>query len=124
MSDIRYTEDHEWVQLDGDIATIGITDHAQEALGDIVFVELPEDGREVAAMEACAVVESVKAASDVFSPLACKVVESNQMIVEDPSLVNGDPMGGGWFFKIELDDVEDFEALMDEEAYKALLETL
>ena len=124
MSDIRYTEDHEWVQLDGDIATIGITDHAQEALGDIVFVELPEDGREVAAMEACAGVESVKAASDVFAPLAGKVVESNQMIVEDPSLVNGDPMGGGWFFKIELDDVEDFEALMDEEAYKALLETL
>ena len=124
MSDIRYTEDHEWVQLDGDIATIGITDHAQEALGDIVFVEWPEDGREVAAMEACAVVESVKAASDVFSPLAGKVVESNQMIVEDPSLVNGDPMGGGWFFKIELDDVADFEELMDEDAYKALLETL
>jgi glycine cleavage system H protein len=124
MTDIRYTEDHEWVRLDDDIATIGITDHAQEQLGDVVFVELPEDGREVAEMEACAVVESVKAASDVFSPLAGTVVESNQMIVEDPSLVNGDPMGGGWFFKITLDDVADFEKLMDEAAYTAFLETL
>ena len=124
MTDIRYTEDHEWVRLDEDIATIGITDHAQEALGDVVFVELPEDGRDVAAMEACAEAGQYKEALAVISPLAGTVVESNQMIVEDPSLVNGDPMGGGWFFKIELDDVEDFEKLMDEAAYKAFLETL
>ena len=94
-SDMRYTKDHEWVRLDGDIATVGITDHAQEALGDVVFVELPELGREVAAGEACAVVESVKAASDVYAPLAGKVVEINQTIVDDPSLVNTRRRGRG-----------------------------
>ena len=103
MSDTRYTKDHEWVRLDGDIVTVGITDHAQEALGDVVFVELPEVDREVVESEACAVVESVKAASDVYAPLAGKVVEINEMIVEDPALVNGDPTGEAWFFKLELE---------------------
>src|SRR6185312_8956653 len=124
MSVTRYTKDHEWVSLSGDTATIGITNHAQEALGDVVFVELPDAGREVEEAEACAVVESVKAASDVYSPLAGKVVESNQAIVDDPALVNRDPTGDGWFFKIELADRDALDELMDEAAYNAFLETL
>jgi len=124
MTAIRYTKDHEWVRLDGGIATVGITQHAQEALGDIVFVELPDLYREVEDGEACAVVESVKAASDVYSPLTGKVVEANQAIVDEPALVNQDCDGAGWFFKLELADKAAFDALMDEAAYKALLETL
>ncbi len=123
-SDIRYTKEHEWVRLDGDIATVGITDHAQEQLGDVVFVELPEIGREVADDEACSVVESVKAASDVYAPLSGKVVETNPTIIEDPSLVNSDAQGEGWFFRMEIDDTEAFDALMDEAAYNEYLETL
>ena len=123
-SDIRYTKEHEWVRMDGDIATVGITDYAQEALGDVVFVELPEIGRDVAADEACSVVESVKAASDVYAPLAGKVVETNQAIIDDPSLVNTDAEGEGWFFRIELDNVDAYDALMDETAYTEYLETL
>jgi glycine cleavage system H protein len=123
-SDIRYTKEHEWVRLDGDIATIGITDHAQEQLGDVVFVELPEIGRDVATDEACAVVESVKAASDVYAPLTGKVVETNQTIIDDPSIVNTDAEGEGWFFRIELDDTSVFDALMDQAAYEEYLETL
>ncbi len=123
-SDVRYTKDHEWVVLDGDIATVGITDHAQEQLGDVVHIELPDMDREVAANEACAVVESVKAASDIYAPLAGTVVEINETIVEDPAIVNSDAEGEGWFFKLELDDVDAFEELMDEEAYEEYLETL
>ena len=123
-TDLRYTRDHEWVRLDGDIATVGITDHAQEALGDVVFVELPEVDRKVEAGEACAVVESVKAASDIYAPLAGKVAETNQAIAEEPGLVNGDPMGEAWFFKLEIDDTEAFNALLDEAAYNEFLETL
>jgi glycine cleavage system H protein len=123
-ADKRYTKDHEWVVLDGDIATIGITDHAQEQLGDLVHVELPELERAVAEAEACAVVESVKAASDVYAPLAGKVVEVNETIVDDPSIVNSDAEGEGWFFRLELDDPESFEALMDQDAYDEFLETL
>ncbi len=123
-TDTRYTKDHEWIRLDGDIATIGITDHAQEALGDVVFVELPELQREVETGEACAVVESVKAASDIYAPLAGKVVETNQVIVDEPALVNGDAMGEAWFFKLEIDDLEAFNALLDEAAYNEFLETL
>ena len=108
-ADKRYTKDHEWVVLDGDIATVGITDHAQEQLGDLVHVELPELERAVAEGETCAVVESVKAAADVFAPLAGKVVEINETIVEDPSIVNSDAEGEGWFFRIELDDTDSFE---------------
>jgi glycine cleavage system H protein len=123
-SDIRYTKEHEWVRMDGDIATVGITDYAQEALGDVVFVELPEIGRDVAADEACSVVESVKAASDVYAPLAGKVVEINQTIIDDPSLVNTDAEGEGWFFRIEIDDTDAYDALLDEAAYTGYLETL
>ena len=123
-SDVRFTKEHEWVRLDGDIATVGITDHAQEQLGDVVFVELPEIGRDVATDEACAVVESVKAASDVYAPLAGKVVETNPTIIENPSMVNSDAEGEGWFFRIELDDTATFEALMDAAAYDEYVETL
>ncbi|HEY4172638.1 MAG TPA: glycine cleavage system protein GcvH [Rhodopila sp.] len=123
-ADKRYTKDHEWVVLDGDIATVGITDHAQEQLGDLVHVELPEAERIVAEAEACAVVESVKAASDVYAPLAGKIVEINETIVEDPSIVNSDAEGEGWFFRLELDDPDTFETLMDQDAYDEFLETL
>lgn len=123
-TDKRYTKEHEWVSMDGDIATIGITEHAQEQLGDVVFVELPEVNRQVTANEACAVVESVKAASDVYAPLAGKVVETNPEIVDDPALVNSDPEGEGWFFRIELDDTAAFDALMDADAYDEYVETL
>ena len=123
-TDTRYTRDHEWVRLDGDIATVGITDHAQEALGDVVFVELPEVDRVVEASEACAVVESVKAASDIYAPLAGRVVETNQTIVDEPALVNSDAMGEGWFFRLEIDDAEAFNALLDDAAYTEFLEAL
>ena len=123
-ADKRFTKDHEWVVLEGDIVTVGITDHAQEQLGDLVHIDLPELEREVAEGETCAVVESVKAASDVFSPLSGKVVEINETIVEDPSIVNSDAEGEGWFFRIELDDPGAFDALMDQDAYDEFLETL
>ena len=122
--DKRFTKDHEWVVLDGDIATVGITDHAQEQLGDLVHVELPEPERAVVEGETVAVVESVKAASDIFAPLAGKVVEINETIVEDPSIVNSDAEGEGWFFRLELDDPDSFETLMDQDAYDEYLETL
>src|SRR5919199_2401463 len=117
MPELRYTKDHEWVRQDGDAAVIGITDHAQNALGDVVFVELPEVGREVAAGEACAVVESVKAASDVYAPIAGRVVEVNAALTDDPGLINREPTGGGWFFRIEPKDTGEVEGLMDEAAY-------
>jgi len=123
-TDTRYTRDHEWIRLDGDIATVGITDHAQEALGDVVFVELPQVDRNVEAGEACAVVESVKAASDVYAPLPGKVVEINQAVADEPTLVNSDAMGEGWFFRLEIDDTEAFNALLDEAGYTEFLETL
>ena len=123
MSEIRYTKDHEWVRLDGDVATIGISDHAQEALGDIVFVELPEPGRLVEAGEACAVVESVKAASDLYAPLPGTVLEVNQAIVDEPATVNTDPTDGGWFFKLSGVAFEAFAELMDEDDYAAFVES-
>ncbi len=121
---IRFTKDHEWVSLDGAIATVGITAHAQEALGDLVFVELPEPGREVATGEAVAVVESVKAASDVYAPLDGRVTEANPQLTDDPALVNRDPAGEGWFFKLELTDPKAFDALLDQAAYDALIEAV
>ena len=124
MSDTRYTKDHEWVRLDGDMATVGITDHAQQTLGDVVFVELPDPGRVVAEGEAIAVVESVKAASDVYAPLAGRITEVNAAVVDDPSLVNASAADTGWFFRMHLADAADFDALMDADAYAALLETL
>jgi glycine cleavage system H protein len=119
---IRFTKDHEWVRLDGAIATVGITAHAQEALGDLVFVELPEPGRDVATGEAVAVVESVKAASDVYAPLDGRVTEANPQLTDDPALVNRDPAGEGWFFKLELTDPKAFDVLLDQAAYDALIE--
>ena len=118
---IRFTKDHEWVRLDGDIATVGITSHAQDALGDLVFIELPEPGRDVSETAAVAVVESVKAASDVYAPLSGRVTEVNAALSEDPALVNRDPAGEGWFFKLQLADTAAFDALMDQEAYDALI---
>jgi glycine cleavage system H protein len=123
-ADKRYTREHEWVVLDGDIATVGITDHAQEQLGDLVHVELPELERTVAEGESCSVVESVKAASDIYAPLAGKIVEINETIVEDPSIVNSDAEGEGWFFRLELDDPAAFEQLLDQDGYDEFLETL
>lgn len=119
---LKYTEEHEWLKLDGDIATVGITAHATEQLGDIVFVQLPEVGATLAKGDDAAVVESVKAASDVFAPLAGEVVELNQAIVEDPAIVNADPQGAGWFFKLRLEDPKAMDDLMDEAAYKKLIE--
>jgi glycine cleavage system H protein len=123
-ADKRFTKEHEWVVMDGDIATVGITDHAQEQLGDLVHVELPELERAVAEGETCAVVESVKAASDIFAPLTGKIVEINETIVEDPSIVNSDAEGEGWFFRLDVDDPASFEQLMDQDAYDEYLETL
>ena len=123
MPELRYTKDHEWVSLDGSTATVGITDHAQQALGDVVFVELPEVGREVEQAEACAVVESVKAASDVYAPLKGRITEVNQALVDDPAMANQDPLGGAWFFRMEVADQAEFAALMDQPAYEKLLET-
>lgn len=119
---LKYTEEHEWLKLEGDIATVGITGHATALLGDIVFVELPEVGATLAKGDGAAVVESVKAASDVYAPLAGKVVEVNQAIVKDPAVVNADPQGAGWFFKLRLDDIKAMDGLMDEAAYKKLIE--
>jgi len=124
MTAIRYTKDHEWVRLDGATATVGVTDHAQDALGDVVFVELPKPGRTVAEGEACAVVESVKAASDVYAPLAGRVTQVNDAVLDDPALVNREAAGNGWFFKMELEDTASFDALMDEAAYAALLDSI
>ncbi len=121
MSETRFTKDHEWVRMDGDVAVVGITAHAQESLGDIVFVELPEPGREVTEGEACAVVESVKAASDIYAPLAGRVTETNAAIVDDPALVNREPAAAGWFFKMHLTDAAAFAALMDAAAYDKLV---
>ena len=124
MAELRYTKDHEWIRLEGDTATIGITDHAQNALGDVVFVDLPEPGREVTAGEACAVVESVKAASDVYAPVSGRVAEVNSALAENPGLINSSPTGEGWFFRLEAVDAAAVEALLDETAYAAFVETL
>ncbi len=125
MAETRYTADHEWVRMEDDgTLTIGITDHAQEALGDIVFIELPQTARDVAEGESCATVESTKAASDVYAPVAGKISETNESVVEDPGLINRDPQGEGWLWRMEPGDDDNFEELMDEEAYQALLETL
>jgi len=117
MSDLQYSEEHEWVEVEGDIATVGISDYAQEQLGDVVFVELPEVGAEISAGEQVAVVESVKAASEVYSPISGEVVEINDALVDDPSGVNGDAEGEGWFFKMKLSDPAELEELMDSKAY-------
>ncbi len=120
-----YTPDHEWINIeDHAAAVVGITAHAQEALGDVVFVDLPEVGRSYAKGEVAAVVESVKAAADVYMPVSGEVVEVNEALRADPALANKDPVGSGWFFKIRITDMTQFEALMDAPAYDALLKTL
>jgi glycine cleavage system H protein len=116
---VLYTADHEWLRIDGDVATIGVTDYAQTQLGDVVFVDLPKVGRVVKKAEAAAVVESVKAASDVYAPISGEVLEVNEALGADPSLVNSDPAGGAWFFKLRIADKKELEGLMDEAAYKA-----
>lgn len=112
-----YTEDHEWVEVDGDIGTVGISEYAQGQLGDIVFVEVPEEGRQLGKGDEAAVVESVKAASDVYSPVSGTVVDGNPALADDPSLVNEDPEGEGWFFKLTLSDASELGELMDEAKY-------
>jgi glycine cleavage system H protein len=121
MATERFTKDHEWIRVDGGIATVGITDHAQTQLGDVVFVELPEAGRKAAAGEAVAVVESVKAASDVFSPISGEVVEVNGGLADQPALVNEDAEGKAWFFKLKVADAAELDKLMDRSAYEAFV---
>ena len=121
---VYFTKEHEWIRVEGDTATIGITDHAQEQLGDIVFAEVPGAGRHVAKGEEAAVVESVKAASDVYAPVSGEVVEGNQSVADDPALVNSDPEGEGWFFKLKLDNPGELEGLMDENSYREWVKTL
>lgn len=118
---LKFTKDHEWLRVEGDVVTFGITSHAQEQLGDIVFVELPKVGASLTQGAAAAVVESVKAASDVYAPVGGEVVEINPAIVENPKLVNDDPMGKGWFAKLKLADAGQIEELMDEQSYRALI---
>ena len=117
MSGLKYSKDHEWVRVEGDVGTVGISDYAQEQLGDVVYVELPEVGRAVAQNEEAAVVESVKAASEVYAPVSGEVVEVNQALEDDPSLVNGDPTGEGWFLKLRLSAPGELDGLMDDAAY-------
>jgi len=120
----RYSRDHEWVRLDGDVATIGITDYAQEQLGDVVFVELPEVGKKLEKGAEAAVVESVKAASEVFVPVAGEVVEVNSALGDQPATVNESPEGDGWFLKLKVASADEVNSLMDADAYKAFLETI
>ncbi len=119
-----YTEEHEWIDVDGDVATVGITDFAQGQLGDIVFVEVPDTGAELSQGGDAAVVESVKAASDVYAPVDGTVTDGNSQLEEDPALVNSDPEGEGWFFRMVLGDKSQLEALMDAKAYKAFCDAL
>lgn len=120
----HFTEEHEWIEVEGMSALIGITDHAQSQLGDVVFVEVPEAGRKLAKGEAAAVVESVKAASDVYAPVSGTVTEANWALETDPALINSDPEGAGWFYRLDLADPSEIANLMDEEAYRALVAKL
>jgi glycine cleavage system H protein len=124
MSDIRYTKEHEWVKVDGDVATVGISPYAQEQLGDVVFVELPEVGKKVEKGKEMAVVESVKAASEVYAPISGEVTEVNSALTDAPATVNEDAMGKGWFAKLKLTNKADLDGMMDEAAYKKYVEGL
>ena len=124
MSTIRFTKDHEWVAVDGDVGTVGITDYAQQQLGDVVYVELPEMGKTIAQAGEIAVVESVKAASEIYAPLSGEVIEVNATLDGAPATVNEDPQGRGWFFKLKLTDASELDGLMSEEQYKDFLKTL
>ncbi len=124
MSETRYTKDHEWLRIEGDVVTVGVTDHAQEQLGDVVYVELPEVGKSFKKGDEAAVVESVKAASEVYAPVSGEIAEANEALADAPETVNSDPMGEGWFFKLKLADRSELDGLMDEAAYKAYVEEL
>lgn len=117
---LKFTPEHEWIRVDGDVATVGITHHAQDALGDVVFVELPEVGRRLAQKDVAGVVESVKAAADVYAPVSGEVVEVNEALRADPSLANSDPQGAGWFFKLRLSQPAELDGLLDEAAYQQI----
>ena len=121
---LYFTKDHEWIRVEGDEATVGISKHAEQALGDIVFAEAPEAGRQLSKGADAAVVESVKAASDVYSPVSGEVTEANPAIADDPSVINSDPEGAGWFFKLRLSDAAELDGLMDEAAYREWCESL
>ena len=121
---LYFTKEHEWIRVDGDVATVGISNHAQEALGDIVFAEVPDAGKSLSKGDDAAVVESVKAASDVYAPVGGEVVEGNSALADDPSLINRDPEGEGWFFKLKLSDTGELDGLMDEAAYREWVKTL
>jgi glycine cleavage system H protein len=121
---VYFTKEHEWIRVDGDTATVGISNHAQEQLGDIVFAEVPEAGRRVTKGQEAAVVESVKAASDVYAPVSGEVIEGNQAVADDPALINSDPEGQGWFFTVKLDNPAELDGLMDEGAYRDWVQTL
>ena len=121
---LYFTKEHEWVRVEGDTATVGISDHAQEQLGDIVFAEVPEGGRQLSRGQAAAVVESVKAASDVYAPVSGEVIEGNPAIADDPAVINREPEGEGWFFKLKLDNPGELDGLMDEDAYRDWVKTL
>jgi glycine cleavage system H protein len=119
-----FTQEHEWIRVEGDTATVGISNHAQEQLGDIVFAEVPEAGRQLSKGQEAAVVESVKAASDVYAPVSGEVVEGNGALADDPALINSDPEGAGWFFKLKLSDTGELDGLMDEAAYRDFVASL
>ena len=121
MSTIKYSEDHEWISVAGGVGTVGVTDYAQEQLGDVVFVEVPEAGKDVEKGDEAAVIESVKAASELYAPVSGEVTEGNEALADEPGKVNSDPMGEGWFFKIKLSDPSELDALMDEAAYKSFV---
>jgi glycine cleavage system H protein len=121
---IRYSKEHEWIRVEGEVATVGITQYAQEQLGDVVFVEVPQAGRKVAKGEACAVVESVKAASDIYAPVSGEVVEANAALADSPGDVNTEPMGKGWFFKLRLTNRGELNSLLDEAGYAAYVKNL
>ncbi|MGI9418141.1 MAG: glycine cleavage system protein GcvH [Geminicoccaceae bacterium] len=122
MSDVRYTKEHEWIRVEGDVAVIGITEHAQEQLGDVVFVDLPDVGQAVEKGGDAAVVESVKAASDIYAPVTGEVVEVNGALEDDPAKINADAEGDGWFVKIKIADTSELDDTMDADAYKAFVE--
>jgi len=122
MSVLRFTRDHEWIRFDGELAVVGVTDYAQSQLGDVVYVELPEIGRRIEKGKEAAVVESVKAASEVYAPASGEVAEVNEALTADPAKVNADPMGEGWFLKLRLTDFKELEGLLDEAAYQQFIE--
>jgi glycine cleavage system H protein len=121
MAEVKYSEDHEWISIEGDVGTVGITDFAQEQLGDIVFVELPEAGTALGKGDQAGVVESVKAASEIYAPVAGEIVEANDILADTPETVNAAAESGGWFFKIKLADMTELDGLMDEAAYRAFI---